>query len=136
MMLKIEHLGIAVKSLEDRIPLFEKILGTPCYKIERVESEGVNTAFFQVGESKIELLDSELEDSAIGKFLAKRGEGMHHIAFQVEDIGKAMQLIDLLGIRLLNKEPKSGADNKLICFLHPADTSGVLIELCQEKPAG
>lgn len=133
MIIRIEHLGIATKSLEESIPLFEKLLGTPCYKIETVESESVKTAFFKVGESKVELLETDAEDSAIGKFLKKRGEGFHHVAFEVEDIYQAMELAKTMGFRLISEAPKSGADNKWICFLHPADTGGVLVELCQSK---
>jgi methylmalonyl-CoA/ethylmalonyl-CoA epimerase len=131
MVIKIEHLGIAVKSLSDSLPLFEKLLGTPCYKTEEVASEGVRTAFFGLGESKVELLVSEKEDSAIARFIEKRGEGIHHVAFEVQDIYQAMSLARSLGFTLLNDEPKQGADNKLICFLHPKSTNGVLVEFCQ-----
>ncbi|MBS1772522.1 MAG: methylmalonyl-CoA epimerase [Bacteroidetes bacterium] len=131
-MLKIEHLGIAVKDLEVSVPLFEKILNTTCYKTEIVASEGVNTAFFRTGDSKIELLESANPDSAIAKYLEKKGEGIHHIAFEVQDIYEEMKRLQSLGFELIHKEPKSGADNKMICFLHPKTTNGVLIELCQE----
>jgi methylmalonyl-CoA/ethylmalonyl-CoA epimerase len=134
MVIKIEHLGIAVKSLSDSLPLFEKLLGTPCYKTEEVASEGVRTAFFGLGESKVELLESEKEDSAIARFIEKRGEGIHHVAFEVEDIHQAMSLAKSFGFTLLNDEPKKGADNKLICFLHPKSTNGVLVEFCQSIP--
>jgi methylmalonyl-CoA/ethylmalonyl-CoA epimerase len=132
-MLKVEHIGIAVKSLTDSIPLFEKLLNTACYKTETVESEAVATAFFQKGETKIELLESTKEDGVIKKFIEKKGEGIHHIAFEVEDIEKEMERLKGEGFQLLNLQPKAGADNKLICFLHPKGTNAVLIELCQEK---
>jgi methylmalonyl-CoA/ethylmalonyl-CoA epimerase len=130
----IEHIGIAVKSLEKSIPLFEALLNTSCYKIEPVESEHVNTAFFQTGVNKIELLESKVEDGVIHKFIEKKGEGIHHIAFAVEDIYSEMKRLSAAGFQLLQSEPKDGADNKLVCFLHPKHTNGVLIELCQEKP--
>ncbi len=132
-MLRIEHLGIAVKELEKSIPLFEQLLNTPCYKTEKVDTEGVNTAFFKTGESKIELLEATKEDSPIQKFIDKKGEGIHHIAFEVENIEAEMKRLSALGFELLNAAPKNGADNKLVCFLHPKTTNGVLIELCQEK---
>lgn len=131
-MLRIEHLGIAVKELETSIPLFEQLLNTPCYKTETVETEGVNTAFFQLGESKIELLEATKEGSPIEKFITKKGEGIHHIAFEVENIEAEMKRLAALGFELLNETPKKGADNKLVCFLHPKTTNSVLIELCQE----
>lgn len=131
-MLKIEHLGIAVKDLQQSIPLFEQLLNTPCYKTETVESEGVNTAFFGVGESKIELLEALKPESPIAKFIDKKGEGIHHIAFDVADIEAEMKRLSSLGFELLNPVPKRGADNKLVCFLHPKSTNGVLVELCQE----
>ena len=132
-MLKIEHLGIAVSDLEKSLPLFEQLLNTPCYKTEKVEREGVNTAFFQTGESKIELLEATTPDSPIQKYIDKKGEGIHHIAFEVENIEAEMKRLSALGFELLSDQPKDGADNKLICFLHPKSTNGVLIELCQEK---
>ena len=132
-MLKIEHLGIAVKQLNASIPLFEQLLNTPCYKTEEVASENVNTAFFQTGDAKIELLEATNETSPIAKFIIKKGEGIHHIAFEVENIEAEMKRLSALGFELLNPTPKSGADNKLVCFLHPKTTNGVLIELCQEK---
>lgn len=132
-MLKIEHLGIAVSNLEESIPLFEQLLNTPCYKTEEVDTEGVKTAFFQTGESKIELLEATNEDSPIKKFIDRKGEGIHHIAFDVDNIEAEMKRLSALGFQLLNETPKAGADNKLICFLHPKSTNGVLIELCQEK---
>ncbi len=128
---KLEHIGIAVKDLGVSNMLFSKILGTEHYKIESVASEHVNTSFFQVGETKIELLEATHPDSAIAKFLEKKGEGIHHLAFEVEDIHQAMEKMKNEGFILLNQEPKKGADNKLICFLHPKSTNGVLIELCQ-----
>ncbi len=130
-MLKIDHIGIAVKSLGNSIPLFEQLLNTPCYKKEMVESENVNTAFFQMSESKIELLEATDADSSIAKFLYKKGEGTHHIAFEVENIEAEMKRLSALGFELLNPTPKLGADNKLVCFFHPKTTNGVLIELCQ-----
>jgi len=132
-MKKIEHIGIAVKSLQQSIGLFEQLLNTPCYKAEGVESEGVTTAFFQTGDSKIELLEATREDSPIAKFIAKKGEGIHHIAFEVADIEAEMKRLSEAGFELLNTAPKHGADNKLVCFLHPKSTNGVLVELCQER---
>ncbi|MRG47714.1 methylmalonyl-CoA epimerase [Chitinophaga sp. SYP-B3965] len=131
-MLKVEHIGIAVKSLTASIPLFEKLLNAPCYKKEEVASEGVTTAFFQQGDTKIELLESMKEDSAIAKFLEKKGEGVHHIAFEVTDIHAEMKRLEGEGFELIHKVPKRGADNKLVCFLHPKSTNGVLVELTQE----
>ncbi len=131
-MLKIEHLGIAVKDLKQSLPLFEKLLNTTCYKTEAVESEGVETAFFKVGESKIELLEASKPDSPIAKFIEKKGEGIHHIAFDVADIHAEMLRLQNEGFILLNEQPKRGADNKLVCFLHPKSSNGVLVELCQE----
>ncbi|HEY1031240.1 MAG TPA: methylmalonyl-CoA epimerase [Flavipsychrobacter sp.] len=131
-MLRIEHLGIAVKDLAASIPLFEQLLNTPCYKSETVESEGVNTAFFNIGESKVELLEATKEGSPIEKFISKKGEGIHHVAFEVENIEAEMKRLAALGFELLNETPKKGADNKLVCFLHPKTTNGMLVELCQE----
>lgn len=127
----VEHIGIAVKDLQQSIPLFEKLLATACYKTEEVASEQVKTAFFQTGETKIELLESIHEDGVIAKFVAKKGEGLHHIAFDVKDIKAEMARLQNEGFVLLQVEPKVGADNKLVCFLHPKTTNGVLIELCQ-----
>lgn len=132
-MQKIEHLGIAVKDLETAIPIYEQLLNTPCYKQEEVASEGVSTAFFRTGESKIELLEATNENSPIAKYIAKKGEGIHHIAFEVDNIAAEMKRLAALGFELLNEVPKDGADNKLVCFLHPRSTKGVLVELCQEK---
>ena len=132
-MLKVEHIGIAVKSLDDAVPLFEKLLNASCYKTETVESEAVATAFFQQGETKIELLESTAENGVIQKFIEKKGEGIHHIAFEVADILAEMERLKGEGFVLLNEQPKPGADNKMVCFLHPKNTNGVLIELCQEK---
>lgn len=132
-MRKIEHIGIAVKELATSIPLFEKLLNTPCYKTESVESEKVNTAFFKKAEAKIELLESSDPEGVIAKFIEKKGEGMHHIAFDVEDIYAEMERLKQEGFILLNEKPKEGADNKLVCFLHPKTTNGVLVELCMEK---
>ena len=131
-MLRVEHIGIAVKDFEISVPLYEKLLGTSCFKTEKVDSENVHTAFFQKGETKIELLESSSDDGVIAKFIAKKGEGIHHIAFEVEDIHAEMDRLKKEGFVLLNEQPKKGADNKLICFLHPKNTNGVLIELCMD----
>ncbi|MFN5031046.1 MAG: methylmalonyl-CoA epimerase [Flavobacteriia bacterium] len=133
MLRKIEHLGIAVKSIDQSLKVFEALLGTTCYKIERVESEAVQTAFLMIGESKIELLEASNPDSAIGKFLEKKGQGIHHIAFDVENIFSEIERLKNEGFELIHVSPKDGADNKLIAFLHPKSTEGVLVELCQEK---
>ncbi len=133
-MKKIEHIGIAVKSLETSNALFAKLFGKEHYKIEAVEREGVKTAFFMMGETKIELLESSNDNSAIAKFIEKRGEGVHHIAYAVDDIHAEMHRLEAAGFQLLNSEPLPGADNKLICFLHPKTTNGVLVELCMDKP--
>ena len=130
-MLKVEHIGIAVKNMEDAVSLFEKLLNTNCYKTELVESENVNTAFFKKGETKIELLESTDPHGVIAKFIERKGEGLHHIAFDVADIKAEMKRLQDEGFVLLNEEPKPGADNKLVCFLHPKGTNGVLVELCQ-----
>lgn len=130
---QIEHIGIAVRSLGISIPLFEKLLGTPCYKTEVVEGEKVNTAFFQSGPNKIELLESLDPGGVIARFIEKKGEGVHHIAFAVDDIEAEMKRLKAEGFVLLNEVPKQGADNKLVCFLHPKDTNGVLVELCMEN---
>ena len=132
-MKKIEHIGIAVKDMAKAEKIFSTIFGQSAYKTEEVISESVITTFFKVGDSKIELVSATNSESPIAKFLDKNREGMHHIAFAVDDIEKEMERLKKEGIRLLNETPKVGADNKLICFLHPKDTSGVLIELCQEK---
>ena len=132
-MLKVEHIGIAVKSLSASIPLFETLLNTTCYKTEEVASERVRTAFFQKGETKIELLESADADGVIAKFLEKKGEGIHHIAFEVEDIYGEIQRLTSQGFTVLNPMPKEGADDKLVVFLHPKSTNGVLIELCMNK---
>jgi methylmalonyl-CoA/ethylmalonyl-CoA epimerase len=129
----IEHIGIAVASLEKSIPLFEKLLNTSCYKTETVASENVKTAFLKTGENKIELLESQTEEGVIARFIGKKGEGMHHIAFEVENIQEEMERLKAEGFHFLNETPKEGADNKLVCFLHPKDSNGVLVELCQEK---
>lgn len=131
-MQKIEHIGIAVKNLEDANKTYEALLGVPHYKIEAVESEGVATSFFKIGESKIELLEATSPDSPIAKFIEKRGEGIHHIAFAVDDIEKEIARLQKEGFTVLNKTPKKGADNKLVAFLHPKSSNGVLVELCQE----
>ena len=132
-MKRIEHIGIAVSSLEKSIPLFESLLNTQCYKTETVASENVKTAFLKTGENKIELLESQSEDGVIAKFIGKKGEGIHHIAFEVEDIHAEMERLKVAGFQFLNETPKDGADNKLVCFLHPKSSNGVLVELCQEK---
>lgn len=128
----IEHLGIAVKDLSASIPVYETLLNTKCYKQEEVESEHVITAFFRTGNNKIELLQATSQESAIAKFVQKRGEGIHHVAYAVKDIHAEMERLRSEGFRILNEQPKRGADNKLICFVHPKDASGVLTELCQE----
>jgi len=133
-MKKIEHIGIAVKDLEVSNTLFEKLLGTPSYKIEEVLSEKVRTSFFKVGSSKIELLEATDTNSPIAKYLKKRGEGVHHIAFEVEDIGAEVERLKKAGFKILNETPKKGADNKLVVFVHPKSANGVLVELCQEAP--
>jgi len=130
-MKQVEHIGIAVKNLDISIPLFEMLLNTSCYKTEAVDSENVNTAFFQTGSTKIELLESSTADGVISKFIEKKGEGIHHIAFEVKDIEAEMKRLSNEGFQLLNETPKKGADNKLVCFLHPKGTNGVLVELCQ-----
>ena len=132
-MSKTEHIGIAVKNLAQSVALFEKLLNTPCYKTEQVETEKVNTAFFKTGSTKIELLESTDPDGVIARFITKKGEGLHHIAFEVEDITAEMARLKKEGFVLLNETPKHGADNKWVCFLHPKNTNGVLIELCMEK---
>ena len=129
---KIEHIGIAVKDLEASNVLFEKLLGVPHYKIEEVASEGVKTSFFKSGPNKIELLEATKPDSPIAKYLEKKGEGIHHVAFAVEDIVSEMDRLKAEGFVVLNETPKKGADNKLVAFLHPKGTNGVLVELCQE----
>lgn len=131
-MRKIEHIGIAVHNLENSNELFSKLFGQAAYKTEEVASEGVKTSFFMCGPNKIELLEATNEDSPIAKFLEKKGEGVHHIAFDVEDIYAEIKRLKLEGFTVLNETPKKGADNKLVAFLHPKTTNGVLIELCQE----
>ena len=130
---KIEHIGIAVKDIAASSLIYEKLLGSKCYKLEEVESEGVKTAFFQIGDSKIELLEAQNENSPIARFIEKKGEGIHHIAFAVDDIHSEIKRLEKEGFQLINEVAKEGADNKLIAFLHPKSTSGVLVELCQEK---
>jgi methylmalonyl-CoA/ethylmalonyl-CoA epimerase len=131
---KLEHIGIAVKNLEESNRLFAKLLGKPHYKIEAVESEGVRTSFFDVGGIKIELLEATRPDSAIAKFIEKRGEGLHHLAFDTNPIQEKMSELKTQGFTLLSDSPKPGADNKEIVFMHPKTTNGVLVELCHEKP--
>jgi len=131
-MRKIEHIGIAVKNLASSNDLFKRLFGEEHYKVESVASEHVSTSFFQMGETKIELLEATDPDSAIAKFIEKRGEGIHHLAFDVEDIYAEMERMEAEGFKLINKTPKKGADNKLVCFLHPKTTNGILVELCQE----
>jgi len=128
---KVEHIGIAVKDLQISIPLFERLLGSPCYKTEKIDGEQVNTAFFLQQNSKIELLESTDPSGVIAKFIDKKGEGMHHIAFEVPNIIEEMERLKKEGFTLLNESPKIGADNKWVCFVHPKETNGVLIELCQ-----
>ncbi|MBO9565586.1 MAG: methylmalonyl-CoA epimerase [Niastella sp.] len=132
-MQKVEHIGIAVKDLAQSIPLFEKLLNTTCYKTEVVTSEQVTTAFFRQGETKIELLESIDPQGVIARYIEKKGEGIHHIAFAVDDIEAEMKRLQAEGFTLLNETPKPGADNKLVCFLHPKGTNSVLVELCMEK---
>lgn len=129
---KIEHIGIAVKELTTANEIYAKLFGKAPYKTETVESEGVATSFFKVGDNKIELLEATNSDSAIAKFIEKKGEGIHHVAFDVEDIYAEMERLRKEGFTILNETPKKGADNKLVCFIHPKTTNGVLIELCQE----
>lgn len=131
-MRKIEHIGIAVKNIEEANKTYRDLLGAESYKSEEVESEGVLTSFFKIGDSKIELLSATNEDSPVAKFIDKRGEGIHHIAFDVEDIEKEIADLEQKGFTLINKKPKKGADNKMVAFLHPKSSHGVLVELCQE----
>lgn len=133
MIKKIEHIGIAVKNLNHSNEVFKKLFGKEHYKIESVESESVSTSFFMIGDTKIELLEATDESSAISKFIEKRGEGIHHIAYEVDNLEEEMARLKTEGFEILNKEPKDGADNKRICFLHPKTTNGILVELCQEK---
>lgn len=133
MIKKIEHIGIAVKNVETSNDLFTKLFGKSHYKVESVESEGVNTSFFMLGETKIELLEASNANSSIAKFIDKKGEGIHHIAYEVDNLDEEMLRLKNEGFELINKEPKDGADNKRICFLHPKSTNGVLVELCEEK---
>lgn len=135
MIKKIEHLGIAVKDLQSSISLYEKLFQTSCYKIEHVESEGVKTAFFQIGEAKIELLEATNPTSPIAKFLEKKGTGFHHVAFETTNIDLEIERLISDGFELIHQTPKNGADNKRIAFLHPKAVSGLLVELCQEKSA-
>ncbi|MCU0418171.1 MAG: methylmalonyl-CoA epimerase [Cyclobacteriaceae bacterium] len=131
---KLEHIGIAVRNLEQANALFAKLLGRPHYKIEEVASEGVRTSFFDVGGVKIELLEATRPDSPIASFIEKRGEGVHHVAFGVRDVAEQVARLEAAGFQALNKQPKEGADQKLIAFLHPKTTGSVLVELCQDKP--
>lgn len=133
MLRKIEHLGIAVENMDEAIEMYEKLLGVSCYKTEHVYSESVKTAFFQVGDSKIELLEATDENSPIAKFLSKRGGGFHHVAFDVENIEDEIDRLKNLGFVFIQEMPKDGADNKRIAFLHPKSSAGLLVELCQEK---
>lgn len=132
-MIRIDHIGIAVKNMEESNDLFAKLLGEAHYKVEAVETEKVATAFFKIGESKIELLEASDPDSPIAKFIEKRGEGIHHIAFEVDDIVSEIARLEKEGFIPLNKKPKPGADNKLVAFLHPKSSNGVLVELCQDR---
>ena len=129
---KIEHIGIAVSDLQEANTLFAKLFGKENYKVETVASEHVSTSFFQIGETKVELLEATAPESAIAKYVEKKGQGMHHIAYEVTDIEQEMARLKEMGFILLNEQPKKGADNKLVCFLHPKSTNGVLVELCQE----
>lgn len=130
---KIEHIGIAVKNLAKSIPIYEKLLNCQCYKIELVESEAVNTAFFRLGESKVELLEGLRPDGIISKFVSSKGEGFHHIAFAVDDLESEILRLESEGLEFISKVPRQGADNKMICFLHPKSTAGILVELCMDK---
>lgn len=132
--MKIEHIGIAVESCAESDLLFARLLGKPHYKQESVEREGVTTSFYQVGDSQIELLEATHQRSVIAKFIAKKGAGIHHIAFGVEDLEAEINRLKAEGFEFVSEEPKEGADNKLVVFLHPRSTNGVLVELCQEKP--
>jgi len=132
---KLEHIGIAVKNIDLANKLFAKLLGRQHYKIEEVESEGVRTSFFEISGVKIELLEATREDSPIAKFIEKRGEGIHHLAFEVNNINESVKAYEEKGFELISKEPKKGADNKMICFLHPKSSGSVLIELCSEVKA-
>jgi methylmalonyl-CoA/ethylmalonyl-CoA epimerase len=132
-MMRLEHIGIAVRKDQEAASLFARLLGTEAYKSEKVDSEGVNTTFFQLSNTKLELLKSLSDDTAIDKFISKRGEGIHHLAFAVDDIQQEIQRLKAAGFTFVNETPKAGADNKLICFLHPKSTNGVLVELCQER---
>ena len=129
---KIEHIGIAVRDLDAAIILYERLLGVPCYKTEEVQSEGVMTAFFMTGHSKVELLAALRPETPVGRFLDQKGEGIHHVAFEVADIRAEMRRLKEGGFQLLSEEPRAGADNKIVCFVHPKDTKGLLIELCQQ----
>lgn len=133
MLKKIEHLGIAVESIQESLKVYELLLGTSCYKVEEVVSEGVKTAFLEIGESKIELLEATNPDSPIAKFLSKKGKGIHHIAFETTDIESDLERLQKEGFQLIHQTAKDGADNKRIAFLHPSSTDGILVELCQEK---
>lgn len=133
MIKKIEHLGIAVKNLEEAIPIYEKLFQTTCYKTESVSSEGVNTAFFQVGGSKIELIEATNQNSPIAKFLVNKGQGFHHVAFEVDSLDAELERLKNLDFVLIYETPKDGADNKRIAFLHPKSSLGLLVELCEEK---
>jgi methylmalonyl-CoA/ethylmalonyl-CoA epimerase len=130
-----EHVGIAVRSLREAVPLYERLLAVPCYKTERVESEGVETAFLQQGEVKVELLEAAGADSPLARFLENRGPGLHHIAFLVEDIEAEMARLKEAGFELLSDAPRKGADDKLVCFVHPKSAGGVLVEICQQIKA-
>ena len=132
-MRKIEHIGIAIENMDQAISVYEKLLNTKCYKVEEVKSEHVKTAFFKIGDAKIELLEATDPESPIAKYISKRGKGMHHIAFDVEDIEKEIKRLEGLDFQLIQKSPKDGADNKSIAFLHPKSTEGMLVELCQER---
>lgn len=132
-MRKIEHLGIAVKSIDESSKIYETLLGSACYKLEEVESEHVKTAFFQIGDSKIELLEATSEDSPIYKFIEKKGPGIHHIAYDVTDIYAEIERLKAEGFQMIHETPKKGADNKIIAFLHPKSTDGILVELCQDN---
>ncbi len=129
----IEHIGIAVKNLEDSIKIYEKIFGLKCYAVEEVKDQKVKTAFFQVGDTKIELLESTGPDGPIGKFIEKKGEGFHHVALAVDDLTRSLKELESKGIQLIDKKPRQGAEKMEIAFIHPRSANGILIELCSKK---
>jgi len=131
---QIEHIGIAVKSLEESVPIFERLLGVPCYRIEEVSEQEVRTAFFEIGGAKLELLESTSPEGPVGKFVARRGEGVHHIALAVADLAATLKELNAAGVQLVDSEPRKGAEGSAMAFIHPRSTHGVLVELCQRRP--